>query len=112
MKQHTADFKSNVKEMGRQLDSKITYGNTILSDELYGVTPIFTANILKSVMKELQIESSVDIPKETVLNYQLGVMVNGDYEYLDFGNYVVYSSERQEDTNTYKIICYDKCYIL
>ena len=27
---------------------------------------------------------------------------------LNYGNYVVYKSEKQEDTNTYKLTCYDK----
>ena len=31
-----------------------------------------------------------------------------DYEMLNYGNYVVYKSEKQEDTNTYKLTCYDK----
>ena len=108
MKQHTGNFKNEVKNMGRQFDSVIEYDGITLRQELYAVTPLFEANILKSVMKQLDIESSVDIPKGTILNYKLGLLVNGDYEYLDYGNYVVYSSERQEDTKTYKIVCYDK----
>ena len=108
MKTHTNGFKLASKDMGRQIDSKIIYGTTILHDELYAVTPHFKANILKSVMKQLDIESSVDIPLNTILNYQLGIKVGNNYEYLNYGNYVVYSSEKQEDTNTYKIICYDK----
>ena len=108
MKQHTSDFKNEVKNMGRQFDSIITYGAITLKNELYKVTPLFEANLLKSVMKQLEIQSSVDIPKGTILNYQLGLLVNGDYEYLDYGNYVVYSSEKQEDEDKYKIVCYDK----
>ena len=108
MKQHTNDFKINVKEMGKEIDSIITYGNTTLHDELYAVTPLFEGNLLKSVMKQLNIESSVDIPLETIINYQLGVKVGNAYEYLNYGNYVVYKSEKQEDTDTYKITCYDK----
>lgn len=108
MKQHTSQFKETLKDMGRQIDSVITYGETILHEELYSVTPLFEANILKSTMKQLDIESSVDIPIGTIINYKLGLMVNGEYEYLDYGNYVIYKSEKQEDTNTYKITCYDK----
>ena len=108
MKSHTPQFKQELIKMGKEIDSIITYGQTTLHDELYAVTPMFEANILKSVMKELDIESSVDIPLETVINYQLGVKVNNSYEYLDYGNYVVYKSEKQEDTDTYKITCYDK----
>ena len=108
MKQHTSQFKEAIKDMGREIESIITYGETTLHEELYAVTPLFQSNLLKSAMKQLDIESSVDIPLETVLNYKLGILVNEEYEYLDYGNYVVYKSEKQEDTDTYKITCYDK----
>ena len=66
MKQHTAEFKQELIKMGKEIDSIITYANNgsliILHDELYAVTPMFEANLLKSVMKQLDIESSVDIP--------------------------------------------------
>lgn len=112
MKQHTAEFKQELIKMGKQIDSVITYtlnGETItLHDELYAVTPLFEANLLKSVMKQLEVESSIAIPYGTVINYQLGIKVGNSFEYLDYGNYVVFSNDKQEDTNTYKITCYDK----
>lgn len=108
MKIHTSQFKENIKEMGKSIDSIITYADTTLHDELYAVTPLFEGNLLKSIMKQLDVESTVDIPLNTVINYRLGLLVNGSYEYLNFGNYVVYKSEKQEDTDTYKITCYDK----
>lgn len=108
MKPHTSDFKNAIKEMGRELRGVITYGNTTLEEEIMSITPHYEANILKSVMKQLDLELSVDIPLETVINCQIGILVNEEYEMLNFGNYVVYSSEKQEDTNTYKIVCYDK----
>lgn len=108
MKAHTSDFKNELKNMGREIDSIITYDNITLHDELYAVTPHFEGNILKSVMKQLDIESSVKIPDNTILNYRLGIKVNGNYEYLDYGNYIVYKSEKKEDSDTYLITCYDK----
>lgn len=108
MKPHTLDFKNAIKEMGRELRGVITYGNTTLEEEIMSITPHYEANLLKSVMKQLDLELSVDIPLETVINCQIGILVDEEYEMLNFGNYVVYSSEKQEDTNTYKIICYDK----
>ena len=108
MKTHTNQFKTNLKNMGKEINSIITYGQTTLHDELYSISYHYEANILKSVMKQLDIESSVDIPLETVINYQLGIKVGNSYEYLDYGNYVVYKSEKQEDKGTYKITCYDK----
>lgn len=108
MKIHTQDFKSKVKDLGRELDSVVTYGQTELREELYSVSRNIDGNILKSVMKELIIESSVDIPINEIINYKIGILINGEYEYLDYGNYVVYSSEKEEDKDIYKITCYDK----
>jgi hypothetical protein len=120
MKVHTQAFKDNVCLFGRELDSKITYtlNNEDIelgTEELNSVSPHYEGGILKSVMRQLDIDSNVDIPLETILNYQFGVKVGEDvetgsnvYEYVDFGNYIVYKSEKQEDTNSYKITCYDK----
>ena len=108
MKAHTTGFKNAVKELGRQLRAVITYGNVTLEEEIYAITPHFEGGLLKSIMKQLDLELSVDIPLETVLNCQIGILVNGSYEMLNYGNYVVYKSEKQEDTNTYKLTCYDK----
>lgn len=109
MKVHSDGFKQQIKTMGKEIDSIITIGNTVLgNDELNAVTPSYQGALLKSVMKQLDLDSNVDIPLNSVLNYKFGVKVNGEYEYLDFGNYVVYKSEKQEDTNSYKITCYDK----
>ena len=118
MKTHTSDFKNEIKKFGRQLDSIITY--TIDEEEielgkedLNSITPHYEGSILKSVMKQLDIDSNVEIPEGTILNYQFGVKVDEEdgediYEYIDFGNYVVYKVEKQEDTRSYKITCYDK----
>ena len=108
MKTHTTGFKNAEKELGRQLRAVITYGNVTLEEEIYSITPHYNADLLKSVMKQLDLELTVDIPLETVLNCRIGILVNGSYEMLNYGNYVVYKSEKQEDTSTYKLTCYDK----
>ena len=113
MKTHTNSFKNGIKEFGKEIDSKITY--TINNEEvelgaedLNSITSHYEGSILKSVMRQLDIDSNVEIPLETVINYQFGLKVGNEYEYLNFGNYVVYNVEKQEDTNSYKITCYDK----
>jgi len=108
MKQHTIDFKSQLTELGRELRGVITYNNTELEEEIYSITPHYNADLLKSVMKQLDLELTVDIPLNTIINCQIGIKVNEQYEMLNYGNYVVYKSEKQEDTNTYKLTCYDK----
>lgn len=121
MKTITQAFKNEIKQFGRELDSIITYelnGDTIElgNEQLNSVSPHYEGAILKSVMKVLELDSNEDIPLETIINYQFGIKVRNDvvedyrdnYDYIDFGNYVVYKSEKQEDTNSYKILCYDK----
>jgi uncharacterized coiled-coil protein SlyX len=121
MKVHTNEFKQNVKLFGRELDSIITYesnGETVVlgNETLNSVSPIFESAILKSAMKELKIDSNVEIPIGTVINYQFGVKTRYDvvedyrynYDYIDFGNYIVKEVEKQEDVDSYNIICYDK----
>ena len=120
MKTHTSSFKENVKLFGRELDSKITYeanGETIEleSENINSVSPHYKGNILKSIMKQLDIDSNIEIPLGTELNYSLGIKTGEDattgdsiYEYINYGNYIVYKSEKQEDTESYKLTCYDK----
>lgn len=112
MKLHTSAFKNDIKLLGKELDSKITYvlNNetiTLGSEDLNSVTPHYESEILKSVMKQLDIDSNVEIPVGTILTYQFGLKINGEYEYISYGNYIVYSVEKQEDTGSYKIVCYD-----
>ena len=109
MKAHTNRFKEEIGSNGRQLDSIITYKlngvtQTLTSEQLNGVTPTFQGAILKSVMKQLDVDSNVDIPIGTSINYKFGVLVDGKFEYLNFGNYIVFSSEKQEDLESYNNI--------
>ena len=52
MKTHTNNFKEQIKLIGKEIDSKITFGETVLGkSELNAVTPSFQGSILKSAMK-------------------------------------------------------------
>lgn len=113
MKICTSRFKNDIKLFGKELDSKITYTLNeeeveLGAEELNSINPHFETEILKSVMKQLDIDSNVEIPVGTILRYQFGLKIDGQYEYITYGNYVVYNVEKQEDTRSYKITCYDK----
>lgn len=121
MKTHTSEFKNKIKEFGKELDSIITYTingtTTELGNEyLNSVTPHYEGSILKSVMKQLDIDSKIDIPIGTEINFQFGVKVRNEevedyrdnYDYINFGNYIVKESEKKEDKGSYLIKCYDK----
>ena len=108
MKTHSEDFKINIGTGGRQIHSIITYDNIELTSELFSISYSYEGNILKSVMKKLEVECSINIPLNTEINWQFGVLVDEDYEYIDMGNFIVYKSEKQEDKETYLLTCYDK----
>lgn len=108
MKQHTLDFKKAIRRIGREIDNVIIVNNVEYRDELFSVTPSFQGGILKSVMKQLVIESSIPFEKGTYLQYKFGLKVDGQYEYLDYGFYIVYDVEKKEDAKTYTITCYDR----
>ena len=113
MKIHSDNFKETIKSLGRMQDVRITYTlnnkQLILDGEnINSITPNYEASLLKSVMKGLDLDSNIDIPLGTEIKFEYGLLVNGAYEYLDYENYIVYSSEKQEDTLSYSIKCYDK----
>ena len=111
MKKHTKNFKKEISTFGRQLDNKIAVLGTELvlgKEDLYSITPITNADLLKSVMKEVNFESKQQLSIGQEINVKSGVLVNGEYEYIDFGNYFVYKNEYKAETNTYSHVCYDK----
>ena len=218
MRTHTDAFKQNIKQLGRRIGNEISYTlnneDVLLEDnDINYISLHYQGSILKSIMKQLDIDSNNDIPVGTELNYKFKIKIRpeeiveklmvkagsgfyegfyypnvpietlrryittgikidlenllrasaynnltqqeknfliatcnqkqtkvtiypyeplgvkdytsvvtvtlkpevisspDDYsppEYLDFGNYIVYSCEKQEDTNSYKIIAYDK----
>ena len=113
MKAHTNQFKTNIKTFGREIDAIITYllGSEeieLTGDKLNSINLRYEGKILKSIMKQLTIDSNEEIEKGTEINFQFGVKVGNNYEYLDYGNFIVESVERKEDTLSYEIKCYDK----
>lgn len=112
MKNITSNYKNAMKLMGREIDSIISYEENdelieLGAEQLNSVTPVYKSSILKSAMKELDMDSNVEIPIGTVLTYQFGLKVGNEYEYINLGDYVVYKSEKQEDTRSWNIVCYD-----
>lgn len=113
MKIHTSKFKSAINKNGRELNAIIKYTinneeKILTGDDIYSITPVFRADILKSVMKELSINSIYQIPKGTIVNLKFGVRVENNYEYLEFGNYIVFDNTYNADTKSYSHTCYDK----
>jgi len=68
----------------------------------------WNTDVLKSACKMLDLETSNDIPKGTELNVKVGLLVDGEFEYVDYGKfYTTEDSKYQMDTNTYTTTAYD-----
>ena len=109
MKQRTTAFKKEIKTIGKQQEIQITFGELLIdSENINSVNYSYKGSLLKSVMKQLNIDSNINIPINAEIGLKYGLLVNGTYEYLDFGKFIVTEVEKKEDTNSYSITCYDK----
>ena len=109
MRTHTNNFKNELKTFGRQFDDIVTLnGVTLSSEDLKGINFSVKSSLMKSVMKELTIDTTATIVKGDIIGYQLGLNINGSYEYLDYGNFIVEKVEKQEDKRSWLVTCYDK----
>ena len=104
------DFKIDIRTYGRQFDVKLKANNVdVSSDNLNYIKPSFNTSLFKTVMHQIEIDSKVYMPNKTKITGKIGVKVNEkNYNYIDLNTYYVKSCERQEDTNSYRILAYTK----
>ena len=113
MKSHTSEFKEEIKTLGKQQSVRITYTlnneQIILTDEdVNSATPNYEASLLKSVMKSLVLDSNKDIPLRTEINFKYGLLVNEEYEYLDYLlTRLIYNKVDKEEVRTYLLEKYE-----
>lgn len=75
---------------------------------IYSIDIIKNGQLFQSLMKECDFEAGVELRVGDMINPQLGVLVNNAYEYLDYGNYIIYSKEYVAENQTWRYVCYDK----
>ena len=78
------------------------------AEDIYSVSIINRGEILSTMMKELDFEIAQDLRIGDVIECQFGLKVGEDYEYVNYGKYMVYEKEYNEDTRTYSYIAYDR----
>lgn len=109
MRTHSQAFKEELTQLGKQQKVLIEFGNNSLSNkDINSINYTFDTTLLKSIMTSLTIDSNIEIPKNTEINFKYGLLIDEDYEYVDFGNFIVTETEKQEDTYSYRIVAYDK----
>lgn len=104
------DFKIDIRTHGRQFDVQLKANNIdIDNDNLNYLKPAFNTTLFKTVMHQIEIDSKLYMPADTKITGKIGVKVNKKtYNYIDLNTYYVKSCERQEDTNSYRILAYTK----
>lgn len=110
MKNVTNNFKNDIKTYGRQFKFEIKINNIDISeDDMNYIKPSFNSKLFKTVMHQNKIDSKDKLDLKSKINVRVGVKVNEpDYEYVSYNTYIVNSCERQEDTNSYISLAYDK----
>ena len=79
----------------------------IHEESINSVNPIIDTTFLKSVCNGVKIDSKVDIPINNKINVKIGCLVNNNFEYIDFGNYIITKSIYQANTESYLLEAYD-----
>lgn len=103
-------FKIDLRTYGRQFNIKLKVNNSDFNaDNLNSIKPSFTTPLFKTIMHQIELDSKVYMPKDTKISGRIGIKVNEKvYKYIDLNTYYVHTCERQEDTNSYRIIAYTK----
>lgn len=109
MKQVSSDYKTAIRKP-KQIDGKILINGEQLSSNIINeITPFFNTGLFKTIMKGVELDLSNIISKNVVVNPFFGIYVNNQFEYIDYGNYLITKEpEKNEDTNSYKATGYDK----
>lgn len=79
----------------------------ITAEDIYNVSIVNKGKLLSAIMKEFDFEVKQDLRVGDVVDCSFGLKVGEDYEYIDYGRYVIYSKEHNEDTNTYSYVAFD-----
>lgn len=120
MKVVSQTFKDNIKTIGKELDVKLSYEvngvSTLLdAEDINSVSFSYNGELFKSIMKQLVIDVNQEIPSNAIINCQFGIKVADDnvsdyrdnYEYVDFGDFLIKDGQKKEDTLSYSYTCYD-----
>ena len=110
MRVHSQNFRNAISTYGREVKHKITYWQNyeeVELEDILSINSVTNADLLKTVMKELDFNSKKQLNKGTIIKYQLGIKVNDEYEYLNFGEYIVKENDWNADTNSFAHVCYD-----
>lgn len=114
MRTHSNNFKTKISTPGKMISNKITYTvngetKTLTDNDLFGISLNNETDLFKTVMQELEFQTKKPIATETIINFQSGVKLQSDvnYDYINYGDFIVNSYEWVAEENNFKQIAYD-----
>lgn len=122
---HLEEYKNYMSKLGKQFSISGYYkekgkaGKNLTAEDFNYISLHYEGGLLQSVAKQLDIECNFEIAPTkledygaTYLQLSIYVPVQGyGVETIDLGMYFIKSVEKQEDTNTYKAVCYDAMFV-
>ena len=88
--------------------SKTDYEKELDDVDIYSIKLITKGEILSTLMKELDFETTEDIEIGRIIDYRIGLKIpNDDTEFINYGKFIVYKKEYDETTERYTYTCYD-----
>lgn len=66
------------------------------------------ANLGKTICKYIELESTTEIPVKKYPNAKIGIKVDNDYEFLNYGDYEVTECKYRFDARRYSVLAYDE----
>ena len=104
----TEDLKELVTEQDMTPGTQAIETIEIPEEKIYSVDIIKNGSLLKSLMKQCNVEMKYDLNIGQIFDVKLGLLINNSYEYIDYGAFIVYSKEYNIENETWQYICYDK----
>lgn len=107
MRTHTQDFKTKIKDYGRQFNDTIYYNNNTYDGErINSVNYSVDTSLMRSVMQTLKIDTDLPLTKGDTIDY--GISLEGvTGSEIRFNNFIVDKVEDQKDKNSKLVTCYD-----
>ena len=117
MRSVSSEFKTAINSYGREITVEVSISDTVYRDsDIVSVNYHFDGALLSSVMQCMDIELdgvggeafAASLANQT-LSVRFGVRAEGDfeYQYVDFGQFIVKESSYNADTNSVYLECYD-----
>lgn len=107
MRTHTQDFKTKIKDYGRQFNDTIYYNNNTYDGErINSVNYSVDTSLMRSVMQTLKIDTDLPLTKGDTIDY--GISLEGvTGSEIRFNNFIVDKVDDQKDKNSKLVTCYD-----